>query len=406
MRARKKQLAVAMASSPDQAISMVVARLRSNPVVRVPLALAGGRVLAQSLVADRRSPAVDISAMDGYAVSTTSLKSGRVAITGDVCIGKEPAPLPPGGVSRIVTGAPIPPGADAVIKREDVAEEAVAIVIPPAVRKSLRPGACIRKAGENIEAGGGVIDVGREIDAPVAAALGAFGYRNPIVFDRVRVAILVTGDELVAPEASPTVWEVRDSNAPALLALLSSRPWLEVVPARHARDDPKALHDHIKALLDDADALVVSGGASMGDRDFVPGALADVGAEILFRGVSQRPGKPVLGAVTADGKPVLALPGNPVSVMVTARRMLMPVLARLAGLRVPPPQVVTLTEPDDQQLGMWWHRPVTLTGPGTASLVPGRGSGDVVSAARSDGFVEVPPGRAGPGPWAYYGWRL
>jgi molybdopterin biosynthesis enzyme len=145
----------------------------------------------------------------------------------------------------------------------------------------------------------------------------------------------------------------------------------------------------------------------MGDRDFVPRALEILGAAVVFHRLPQRPGRPVLGALLADGKPVLALPGNPLSVLVTARRIATPVLSRLAGLvQALPPPSVTLDASDVRALDLWWHRLVRLTGPGRASLVEAASSGDFVAGARSAGFVETPPGATGTGPWPFYAWPL
>jgi molybdenum cofactor synthesis domain-containing protein len=190
-------------------------------------------------------------------------------------------------------------------------------------------------------------------------------------------------------------------------AILGRPGWLHVAAARRVADDPGLLHEAVSRLLHSCDAIVMTGGVSMGPKDFVPGVLTELGARVVFHRLPQRPGKPVLGAVFPGGRPVLALPGNPVSVMVTARRMAVPILARLAGLgREIPPGQVRLANADDKRLHLWWHRPVRITGSGLAELAPGMGSGDVASAARSDGFVEVPPGQAGEGPWPYYSWRI
>jgi molybdopterin molybdotransferase len=152
--------------------------------------------------------------------------------------------------------------------------------------------------------------------------------------------------------------------------------------------------------------LIATGGVSMGERDFVPQVVRELGAEVLFHKVTQRPGKPVLGAVLPDGRPIFGLPGNPQSVMVTARRMVVPVLERLAGIERPlPPTVMRLERHDERRLDMWWHRFVRVTGVGAAALVDVSSSGDVIGAAQSDGFVEVPPGQGGEGPWPYFGWR-
>jgi molybdopterin molybdotransferase len=143
----------------------------------------------------------------------------------------------------------------------------------------------------------------------------------------------------------------------------------------------------------------------MGDRDFVPRVLRDLGATVVFHRVPQRPGRPVLGAVMPEGKPVLGLPGNPLSVMVTCRRMVVPVLGRAAGLSAESARpAVRLVGTNGKTADLWWHRPVRLVGTGEAELAETASSGDVAGAAGSDGFVEVPPGATGEGPWAYYAW--
>src|SRR5690606_37122803 len=156
-----------------------------------------------------------------------------------------------------------------------------------------------------------------------------------------------------------------------------------------------------------ADLVFITGGVSMGDRDYVPRALQDLGARTIFHKLPQRPGKPVLAAVFPGGVPVMALPGNPVSVPVTARRIGVPVPRRLAGFQAPKdvPPLVTLAPADTRTIDLWWHRPVQVTGPNRATLIANMGSGDVAGVAASDGFVEVPPGQSGAGPWPYFCWR-
>ncbi len=142
----------------------------------------------------------------------------------------------------------------------------------------------------------------------------------------------------------------------------------------------------------------------MGDADFVPEAIESLGGEIAFHRLPIRPGKPVLGA-SLDGKLILGLPGNPVSVAVTSRTIGQPLLAHLAGsTHELPSLLVTLANPDDNQLPLVWHRLVRINSGGQAELVDGKGSGDIVSLARSDGFVVVPPERFGPGPWPFVAW--
>jgi molybdenum cofactor synthesis domain-containing protein len=186
---------------------------------------------------------------------------------------------------------------------------------------------------------------------------------------------------------------------------VQSRAWTELSEQRRIGDDPAALRDAAQSLLRGADALLLTGGVSMGPRDFIPAVLAELGARVVFHRLPQRPGKPILGAVLPDGRPILGLPGNPQSVMVTARRFGLPVLARLAGLREPGfPWPARLEGAGETRIDLWWHRLARVVGPGVVEAVDGRGSGDVSAAARSDGFCEVPPGQSGPGPWPFYPW--
>lgn len=392
--------------SPAAAVAALAALLSPVGTERVTLAGAAGRVLAEEVRADRPSPAADVSAMDGYAVRLASLVPGRHRVAGEIAIGRQPPAWPTEGVLRIVTGAPVPEGAYAVVKREDVEEHGDAISLPGAAIVGLNPGSNIRRRGENCREGDVVVPAGREIDAPAAGALASFGYPTPLVFRQVKVGVLVTGDEVIEASASPSPWQIRDSNGAAVAAILGRAAWLDVVAAGRAADEPGILREAVSRLAS-CDAIVMTGGVSMGPKDFVPGVLADLGAKVVFHRIPQRPGKPVLGAVLPGGRPVLALPGNPVSVMVTARRMAAPILARLAGLsRGDPPALVRLANADRKRLHLWWHRPVRITEPGVAELVAGMGSGDVASAAASDGFVEIPPEQAGEGPWPYYTWRI
>lgn len=393
--------------SPAAAVAAMLELIGPVGSERVPLGEATGRVLAEAIRADRPSPAVDVSAMDGYALRLASLVPGRLRVAADVAIGREPPPWPPASVLRIVTGAAVPEGAYAVVKREDVEEHGDAITLTGAAISAINPGSNIRRRGENCGSGEMVAPAGREVDAPIIGAAATFGCSGLSVSRRVRVGVLVTGDEVVDPSETPTPWQIRDSNGSAVMSLLGRVGWMEVAAARRSADEPGLLRRAVAGLLESSDAIVLTGGVSMGPKDFVPGILAELGARIVFHRVPQRPGKPVLGGVFPGGRPVMALPGNPVSVMVTARRMAAPVLARLAGLtRAMPPGLVRVTNADRKRLHLWWHRPVRIVEPGVAELVAGMGSGDVVSAAASDGFVEIPPEQSGEGPWPFYSWRI
>ena len=378
------------------------------PVVseRVDFDDAAGRVLAEPLLADRDSPPHDASAMDGYAVRMADLGDAvRLPIVGEAVIGQPAPPLPAGQTVHIFTGGPVPAEADAVIRREDVGEKPdhITLRIDPS---DIAEGANIRRQGENLPAGQTVDPAGELITPAVMAAAANFGMRQPLVFGRVRVAIIVTGDELLPIDAPAEPWQIRDSNGPALHAMLRTVPWLCVGDVRRVRDDLDTITRALSDALSAHDAVFLTGGVSVGDHDYVPDAVRAVGAEAVFHKLPIRPGKPLLTAVGANGQPILGLPGNPVSVLCTARRYGAPALRRRAGFTDPidRPPSIQLIEADDKTLSLHWMRLVRQTGTGMAELVASRGSGDLVSAARGNGFVEVPAKQAGPGPWPFYSW--
>lgn len=391
--------------SPAEALSALLSRLEPVSSETVHWTDALGRVLAEPLRTDRDSPAHDVSAMDGYAVRLGDLSTSELPIAGEVMTGAEPPVLPQGAVLRIFTGGCVPPGADAVIRREDVHETRAHIRLHVAPQ-TIEGGQHIRRQGENLPAGATVVDAGEMVQPAVTAALASFGHVRPRVHRRVRVGVLVTGDELLEPTAQPRPWQIRDSNGPALEAMFAALPWVQWRGVAYGRDRLSALADALSGQLQTCDAVLLTGGVSMGDHDHVPAAIERVGGEVVFHKLPIRPGKPLLAAVGPDGQAIFGLPGNPVSVMVTARRFAFAALRQRAGFTRPlmPPTHVRLANADDRTLPLWWYRPVRLVESGVAALVPGRGSGDVVGASRSDGFVELPEDTGGDGPWAYWPW--
>lgn len=411
--------------APSAAIEGMIAQLGAPPPDGISeqceLTTALGRVLAERVEADRDSPPFDTSAMDGYAVRVADIRGadGVVPVVGESRIGREPPVLASAGqvaAVRIVTGAAIPPGADAVIRREDVEERAIgalaggvaSIVLSDRARK-VAPGTSIRRQGENAVAGSALLEPGTLLTAASIGTLAAVGRVMPRVFHRLRAAIIVTGDELVDAGSTPDRFQIRDSNGVTVAATLAPQRWLEVAAIERAGDDGA----HLRTLLNDFaeryEVVILSGGVSMGHRDPVRGALDALGARVIFHGLPQRPGKPMLGAVlpstAAPPRIIFALPGNPISAMVTARRIVTPVLAWRAGLRLTTrvPRV-RVANPDDATLDLWWHRLVRLDATGDAVLVEGRGSGDIVAGGRSDGFIEVPPGVRADGAFPFFGW--
>ena len=186
-------------------------------------------------------------------------------------------------------------------------------------------------------------------------------------------------------------------------------------PSRHPQYTRAAALDEgrkreLQAAARDCDALLITGGISMGHRDPVRAAIERLGARVIFHGLPQRPGKPMLAAMASrgDGAPLVlfGLPGNPLSALVTLERIAVPVLAALGGGRMPEPPGVHLANPDGASLGMWWHRLVHLDGHGQARLVTVRSSGDVIGGGAGDGFVEIPPSTNpdSHGPFPFHAW--
>ena len=296
---------------------------------RVPLAAALGRVAAEDVCSTRAVPTAPNSAMDGYAVRHVDLAGLparlRVAAVEPAGVVVE-APLAPGTAVKLFTGSVVPAGADTVVRIEDTAEEDGAVV----VRLAPPRGADIRAAGEDIRPGQRVLAAGTAIGPADVGVLASVGRATLLVHQRPRVAILSTGTELVELEETPGPGQVVNSNAYTLAAAVREAG-AEPVVLPIVRDRP----EDIRALLAQAlgaDVVLSSGGVSVGDLDFVKGALAALGVEQLFWKVAQKPGKP-LAFGRLGARLVFGLPGNPVSALVCFYLYVRPALRRLQGHR-------------------------------------------------------------------------
>jgi len=366
-----------------------------------------GRVLAENIVLDRPSPPCDVSAMDGYAIRLPLPSGGTLRVLGEALPGR-PAPAlatDSDAAIRIFTGAPVPQGATTVVQRERFDEHADTVTLHH--EAEVREGANIRRKGENGQPGEIVCRDGRTIGPAVLSAMASCGMTSVRARRPLRVGVLVTGDEVLAANETPEEWSLRDSNGPALQAMLSPRPWIARVERFRAGDNPQTIAEAVRSLLDNNDALIITGGVSAGDHDHVPSVLAELGIGTVFHKLAIRPGKPVLGAVDPSGRPVLGLPGNPVSVMVTAALLALPALRARAGMDELLPAGFVEVEGDAcAPPSLAWYPLVRLQTDGTAALVAGRGSGDWVAAARSDGFVEVPAGQIARGMRHFVPWSI
>lgn len=391
--------------SPDQAIAAMLGRLWTREAEEMPLERASGRVLAEAICADRDSPPCDASAMDGYAVRLEDLDRPSIPLSAPVRIGQAPPPLPRGYAAHIVTGAPVPKEAEAVVRVEDVVAQSDGITLKASCG-SIVAGANIRRQGENLPAGRQVLGGGCLLHAGALGALANFGVQSVKVTRKVRIGILTTGDEIVEAGVEPAPWQIRNANAASLVGLFGGASWRLVATPRHARDDADLLAEALNGLLDCCDLIMLTGGVSMGDRDYVPQVIQSCECEVLFHKLPIRPGKPILGAVGAEGQAVLGLPGNPVSVLTTAVRFGSPICRKLAGLPPLPQMQVEVSATGERPIDLWYARPIKLSPGGRGEVIASRGSGDLPSVADSDGFVELPPGGSGEGPWRYFRWEI
>jgi molybdopterin molybdotransferase len=291
----------------------------------VALADALGRVLADDARAPDDVPAFRRATMDGYAVVAGA--GVRHRVVGEVRMGA-PAPraVAPGECLAIPTGGMVPEGADAVVPVEHVRRDGDWIEVAPPPQ----PGANVVLPGEDVRAGEVVVPAGQRLRPPDLGALAAVGLTELAVLRRPRVAVVSTGDEVVPVAVAPPPGKVRDSNAVSLAACVR-RDGGEALPAGIVADEPAEVARRLRQALDGADLLLVSGGSSVGERDFVPRTLAAMGAPgLLVHGVRLKPGKPTALAVLG-GKVAAALPGHPVSALVVYELLVRPALRYLGG---------------------------------------------------------------------------
>lgn len=396
--------------SYEQAASIVaeharkIAQNRNISAERVDLASAKGRILAAPLRADDDQPSFPRSTRDGYACRAVEASAHiTLPVIGSTHAGEAPAgPLPPSSAWEIMTGAPVPPGADCVIMLEHVAKSGDSIRLDPARTIS---------AGDNIVAQGAQGRRGDELLAPgiqlgpaQIALAASCGYSIVEVFAKPRVAILTTGDELVPIDYTPGPGKIRNSNAPMLAALVK-RAGGEAIILPTAADTAEALDAALVQAIP-ADMLLISGGVSAGKYDLVEPALARLGAQFHFTGVKIQPGKPLVFGeiprteVWETAQVLFGLPGNPISSAATFLLFAAPVLAAFAGSTETHPRFVLahLTRETDRKAksGLTRFLPARCTfNPFVTELpqvatVPWHGSGDLTAFAQSNCFLVIP----------------
>ncbi len=356
----------------------------------VPPVDAAGRVLAHRILARLSAPSFDRSAMDGYAVRAgDGLRAGtRLRVVGRIAAGARGTALGPGEAARIFTGAPTPPGADAVVMQEDVRREGGAVVLSRAVAC----GANVRPLGEDVAEGAVLAEAGTRVDPRLVALLASQGIGSVAVRRRPRVAVLSTGDELVGPGERLRAAAIHDANRPMLLALLRSAG-CETVDGGIERDDPDEQAARLGALAREADLIVTSGGASVGEADHAARAILRAGGTARTLAMALKPGKPaVLGRV--GGACVLGLPGNPVSALVVFLLLGRALLSGLAGAAPQRPLglPLPLAAPLARKAGRTEFVPARLVRDGAATRVAllSSNSARLRPLVEADGVAEIP----------------
>jgi molybdopterin molybdotransferase len=360
-----------------------------------------GLVLAEDLLADRDFPPFPRATRDGFAVRAADVQSVPAALqrVGEVKAGatieESRITVGPGEAVEIMTGAPVPVGADAVVMVEYTAFANARVT----VQRAVKAGENVVPAGAEARRGDVMVPKGTRVQHAAVAVAAAVGRPEIAVFRRPRVAVLATGDELVDVNLPPGPNEIRNSNSYSLAAQVYEAGG-EAVILPVARDDAADLALLLRKGLE-ADLLLLSGGVSAGKYDLVEEVLASLGAKFFFTGVAIQPGKPVVfGEVALNGKttPFFGLPGNPVSTMVTFQLFVRPVLDALAGAKLEPlpfTQAI-LKAALSTKTGLTRFLPAKLDGahdkPGV-ELVQWQGSGDLMAASTANCYIVVPPDR-------------
>jgi molybdopterin molybdotransferase len=381
----------------DEARAKVLDRLQPLPTRRVPLSDALGCVLAEDVAAGEDLPPFANSAMDGFALRSEDVRGAGegspvgLRLVGEVFAGSAKLPkVDPGTAVRIMTGGPLPPGADAVVpvERTETSGETVRIQLAPPER------GFVREAGEDVRAGTVVLERGRPIDPGAVGMLASVGCHQVLVHPKPKVSVVSTGDELVDPGEPLGPGQIRDSNS-WLLVAQARAAGAEAFRCGRLQDDPEALRRGFALAAAEGDFVLTSGGVSVGDRDYTKGVLAELGDVTSWR-VAMQPGMPQAFGYAA-GTPLFGLPGNPVSCFVVFEVLVRPALRRLAGMpddRLDRPRVLAqLAEPVRSPAGRVSFLRVRLEAGDdalSAVLTGAQGSGVLSSVVAADGLAVIP----------------
>lgn len=389
--------------SASDAAAAVATSVAAQPPLRMPLQDAQGHVLAADLVAPLDLPPWTNASMDGYAVRADDVQGARsdrpvrLRVTAEVAAGDAAGAVVAAGTAvRIFTGAPLPPGADSVVRQEDVRRDGNAID----VLDDRDAGGNVRRVGSDVSRGDVVLAAGTFVGPHEMALLAALAVAHPMVHRQPRVGIIASGDELVSlehPEEILSGRRLADANTPALVALVRRAGGI-AVPLGIARDDPDDLLRRVQAA-EDIDLLITAGGVSVGDHDHIRAVMASCGVRMIFDRVRLRPGGPTAFGLFPDARPWLALPGNPVSALVTFELFGRAAIRAMAGHHDPFRRRIVARLADDVRRDATLEQfvRVTLASPDAgalpaAALTGPQGSGMMMPLVRADGLAIIPAG--------------
>lgn len=376
--------------SIEEAQRIILAEISILETEKVSVFQALNRVTSEDHVAPWDIPAADNSAMDGFAFAHAGLKGDRLRVAGFLPAGEvRGVRVPEGAAIKIMTGAPLPPGCDTVTPIEEVEDAGDSIRL----KAPAQQGSHVRRRGEDVTAGSVVIPAGALLRPQEIGLLSAMGRTSLPVYQKARVAILATGDELLEPGAAPEPGKQINSNSYSLAAQVLDAGG-EPVLLGIAADTLEETCEKIRAGLS-ADMVVISGGVSVGDRDYVKAAIEELGGSITFWKVNMKPGKP-LAFGSVEGRPVFALPGNPVAAMVSFELFVRPSLLKAMGhRRVLRPVVKAVLQEPAANKGSRPHLVrgiVSLRGERYAVSTTGdQGSGRLSSLTMGNSLIKMPP---------------